>query len=85
MLLDQNKVNDDVEVGNADNAIAVHVTTDFLFAVAHGGMVVSTAATAAVDDDINHAVDIGNIDHSPLNRTHRLAGYSSKTSHYQWL
>ena len=57
-------VDDGVEVADVDHAVAVHIVIQVVIAASialmDGRVVVAMAA--AVDDDVNHLVGIGNVD-----------------------
>ena len=55
-------VDDNVDVSDVDLVVASHVAHDGPAVTIGAGHTGVTAAAATIDDDVNHVVDVGNVD-----------------------
>lgn len=62
LLTAQNVVDDDVDVGDVDLTVAVDIANDGPAVTIGAGCTGVTATAATIDDDVNHVVNVGNVD-----------------------
>ena len=62
LLTSQNVVDDDVDVSDVNLVVTIDIANDGPAVTIGAGYTGVTAAAATIDDDVDHVVDIGNVD-----------------------